>query len=85
VLFFQLQAHRIVPRVGKISEPIRHAEHKQDGGIVSYSDAGLTFFDFDQRRPAEGRARGGDFRRNTPAPARITYIVAELAQRARDG
>jgi hypothetical protein len=85
MLFFKLQAYRIIPRVGKVSKPVRHAEHKQDDGIVSYSDARLAFFDFDQRRSADGRARSGDFRRNPAAAARILYIVTELAQRARDG
>src|SRR5580692_8329987 len=85
MLCFKLQAYRIIPRVSEVGEPIRHAQHEQRDGIVSNGDAGRAFFNFDQCRPTYGRARGGDFCRNTAAPARILYIVTELAQRPHDG
>lgn len=85
MLFFELQADRIVPRVGELGEPIRQAQHEQHDGIAADGNAGLAFFDLDQRRPADGCPRGGDFCWNAPPAARITYIVAELAQGARDG
>ena len=59
MLFFELQADRIVLRVGEVGEPIRQAHHEQHDGIAADGNAGLAFFDFDQRRPADGCARGG--------------------------
>src|SRR6266478_9212157 len=85
MLFFQLEAHRVIPRVGEVSEPIRDAQPEQDDGIVSNRDARLALFDLHQGRPADGRARGGNFRGNASPPPCILYIVTELAQGARDG
>ena len=85
MLFFQLEAHRVVPRIGEVGKAVCHAQYKQHDGIAADGHARLAFFDFDQRRPADGRTRGDDFCGNTPAPARITYVVAELAQRTRYG
>jgi hypothetical protein len=50
-MLFQLHADRIVPRVDEVGEPIRQAQHEQYGGIAADGNAGLAFFDFDQRRP----------------------------------
>ena len=85
VFLFELEAYRVIPWVREIGKPIRHAHYEQHDGIASNRHAGSTFFNFDQCRPTYGRARCGDFRRNPPPPPRVTYIVAELAQGARDG
>jgi hypothetical protein len=84
-LLFELEAYRVNPGVGQVGETISHTQYKQDDGIASNRNAGLAFFDLDQCRPAYGRPLCGDFCGNPPPPPRVPYIVAELAQGARDG
>ena len=77
IFFFELQADRIVLGGGKIAQPVRHAQHKQDRGISPDRDAGIAPF-----HPDEGRllieARCAAIAGNAPPPPCIPDIVSEL-------
>jgi hypothetical protein len=75
VLLFELEAYCVVPRVCEVGESFGQIQHEEDDGIISDGDAELALFNFDQRRPACGRARSGDLCRDTPAPARILIAL----------
>jgi hypothetical protein len=78
VFRFQLKADRVIPRVSEVGEPIRHSQYKEDDGVVCHRNAGIALFDFDQRRPADGRARRSDRGGNPPPPPSILYIATEF-------
>lgn len=84
MLFFELQADGIMLGIGQLGQPVRHPEHKQDGGIAAHRRAGIALFNLEEGRPADGGTLRGDFSRNASTPPRIPDIMAEFAQGAGD-
>src|SRR5579885_72344 len=80
LLFFEAQADAVAARIGKLLHPFHEAEDKQHCHISSDEDAGVALFDLKPRRLANRRPlrRDGDW--NPPPTARISNVVAELAQ-----
>ena len=81
MLLLQRKPHGIMTGIGYIGQPVAHAKRKENRGVGSHRDAGVTLFNLIESHPANGGPLRQDRNGNTPPPAGVTNIVPELAQR----
>jgi tetratricopeptide (TPR) repeat protein len=53
ILFFELQAHRVVLHVGELCQPVSQIESEEDGGVQAEGDTGITLLDLREGGPAD--------------------------------
>jgi len=85
MLFFELEPDGIILGVRDVREALGHAHHEKDCGVDAHCNAGIAFFNLDERRSADGGALGHDGRRDAPPPPSISDVPAQLAQTPSDG
>jgi hypothetical protein len=80
MFFLKLKADRIIFRIGQLRDALDHAHYKKDGCIDSDGDAGIAFFDLDERCSADRGPLRRRYHGNAPATPSVPYIMAQFAQ-----
>ena len=60
MLLFELKPDGVILRIGEVRQTVGHSQDEQHGGVAADGNAGITLFDLDERRAADGGALGRD-------------------------
>ncbi len=81
---FEIQAHRVVSRIGQFPEALLQPQHEQHRGVGAEGDAGITLLDLVQGRAADPGAFRHRCGGNAAASPGVADVRAELAESTPD-